>query len=173
MNEDIKTNWHLLRDITAVDSTTISDDDLFLSARPTGAKAIDNGAIVTAKIIGFGYGGAAENDTFTVKLWGFRYQSTIAEYIGSLAITLGGSALDTDPLTGDSITGYFIDSITVTDVWTPAASSGVLISAGADNANNRIQSVLLDTMGLSYIYPECTANSGTGDLKLIYTYLNG
>jgi len=173
MNKDVKTNWHTLRDITAVDSSTIADNDLFLDARPSGTKSIDSEIISTMSIIGFGYNGAVANDTFTVKLWGFRSQETIAEYIASVTVTIGTSALASDPESADTITGYFADTMTITDVWTPAASGGVLISAGGDEGNNRIGRILLDTLGLSYIYAECTANSGTGDLKLIYTYLNG
>ncbi len=168
LNGDVKSIWQKLRSTSAIDSETIADTALLLDKRPDGTCSFGSNLESVIKLCGYATGVSA-NSTFTVKLWGFRNGSTLAEYIATVTLTVGTSAITADPVTGDKVTGMLIDTCTIAnDNW--SLPDTPLIIEGADSAHNRLGCIHLDLVGLHYVYAERTA--GAGSLVLFYSYLN-
>ncbi len=161
---DTKDGWVAVREITGTDTPITS---IMLDALPEGTKDFTEGEKCILKIGAYSTG--ADNATATLKFWGFRKNSTLAEYIGQTDIVVGSNALTVSPM-GKKVSARFVDTFTVTDKWSTEA--GVLFVEGGDSAGNRLGTVLLDLMGCSHLYVECTAGNTLTTLTVFCTTLN-
>lgn len=166
----MKSGFKVLRSITATDASSLIADNSLVHTPPSACADLSGGEVATITIIAYS-SGSTENDTFTIKLWGYR--DNIAEYLATLTLTVGSSAFTKNPLNLNSAvtSGKFIDTIAIgTDNYNP--TSVKLMELGKDQGNDRIAKLYISLFGISKLYAECTAASNIKPLTILYSASN-
>ena len=118
-------------------------------------------------------GGDAENDTFSWRIYGWRYGNGPAEYVASGTGILGTQAAGTGPesavVAADT---YWADTLTITggQHWMTAVET-------KDSGNNRIAKLVFDFFGYDWLYCEISSADGStgieaGDIAVYYSVVN-
>ena len=168
--------WTLLRaeadeDATALDLTTKGD----FANKPSLAKEIrtkpdGTGSGANGVEIVF-CGGAAENKTFTYKIYAWLATNGMAWLVATGAGTLGTQAVVKYPNSCLVATSKFLaDTLTVTDTWISGVGS-----SDTTGGSGGVASLLLNLAGYKWLYAEISDADGAtgtqaGDVSAYYAF---
>ena len=155
----MKKGWKLLRSTTGVDDPQLVAGTF--DSKPTFAVEIhsqfDQGIHIIAA------GGGAADQTFTVNLWGGRGGDGPALFLGTLVFTLGTAVFNFTPTplrVADATVDLWADGVAVTNGYVRD------IDPSADQDNNRVVSVHMDTLDLDWIAAEVSAKDTVDQFRL-------